>query len=68
MTEDERVGWHHQLNGHESEQMLGDSEGQGSQACCSSWGHRVNTWLKRLNNNNKVIKFKQDFAFNQYCY
>ena len=43
MTEDERVGWHHQLNGHESEQMLGDSEGQGSQACCSSWGHRVNT-------------------------
>ena len=29
MTEDEMVGWHHQLNGHESEQTLGDSEGQG---------------------------------------
>ena len=35
MTEDEVVGWHHQLNGHEFEQTLGDSEGQGSLACCS---------------------------------
>ena len=32
------VGWHHQLNGHESEQALGDAEGQGSLACCSPWG------------------------------
>ena len=32
------VGWHHQLNGHEFEQTLGDSEGQGSLACCSPWG------------------------------
>ena len=31
------VGWHHQLNGHEFEQPLGDSEGQGSLACCSPW-------------------------------
>ena len=35
------VGWHHQLNGHEFEQIPGDSEGQGSLACCSSWGCRV---------------------------
>ena len=34
-TEDEMVGWHHRLNGHEFEQTLGDSEGQGSLACCS---------------------------------
>ena len=34
MTEDEMVGWYHQLNGHEFEQTLGDSEGQGSLACC----------------------------------
>ena len=34
VTEDEMVGWHHQLNGHESEQTLGDSEGQGSLMCC----------------------------------
>ena len=32
------VGWHHQLNVHESEQTLGDSEGQGSRVCCSPWG------------------------------
>ena len=37
-TEDEMVGWHHRLNGHESEQTLGPSEGQGSLAFCSSWG------------------------------
>ena len=34
------VGWHHQLNGHEFEQTLGDSEGQGSLACCSPRGHK----------------------------
>ena len=32
------VGWHHRLDGHEFEQTLGDSEGQGSLACCSPWG------------------------------
>ena len=36
-TEDEMVGWHHQLNGHELEQTQGDSEGQGSLVCCSPW-------------------------------
>ena len=35
MTEDEMVGWHHQLDGHESEQAVGDGEGQGSLARCS---------------------------------
>ena len=38
MTKYEMVGWHHQLNEHEFEQALGDSEGQGSLACCSPWG------------------------------
>ena len=37
-TEDEMVGWLHQLNGHEFEQTPGVSEGQGSLACCSPWG------------------------------
>ena len=37
-TEDEMVGWHHQLNGHEFEQAPGVGDGQGSQACCSPWG------------------------------
>ena len=40
MTEDEMVGWHHLLNGHELEQIPGDSEEQGSLACCSPWGHK----------------------------
>ena len=40
ITEDEMVGWYHWLNGHEFEQTLGDSEGQGSLACCISWGHK----------------------------
>ena len=44
-TEDEMVGWHHQLNGHMFEQTLGDSEGQGSLACCSPWGHKELTQL-----------------------
>ena len=38
MIEGEMVGWHHQLNGHESEQTPGDSEGQESLACCRPWG------------------------------
>ena len=38
MTDDEMVGWHHQLNGPECEQTLGDSEGQGSLVCYSPWG------------------------------
>ena len=45
MTEDEMVGWHHQLNGHEFEQTLGVGDGQGGLVCCSPWGHRVGqTW------------------------
>ena len=38
MTEDEMVGWHHQLNGHEFEQDLGSSDGQGGLACYNLWG------------------------------
>ena len=40
LTEDEMDGWHHRLDGHDFEQALGDDEGQGSQACYSSWGHK----------------------------
>ena len=39
-TEDEVVGWHCRLSGHEFEQTLGDGEGQGSLVCCSPWGHK----------------------------
>ena len=40
MTEDEMVGWHHQINGPEFEQTLVVGDGQGSLACCSPWGHK----------------------------
>ena len=40
MTEDKMVGWHHQFNGHEFEQALGLSEGQGRLACFSLWGYK----------------------------
>ena len=39
-TEDEMVGWHHPLNGHEFEQDPGDGEGQGSLEWCCSWGRK----------------------------
>ena len=40
MTEDEMVGWRHQLAGHQSEQALGVGVGQESLVCCSPWGHK----------------------------
>ena len=49
-TEDEMVGWHHQLNGHESEQTPRDSEEQGSLACCSPWGRKESDTTEWLNN------------------
>ena len=50
MTEDEMVGWHHRLNGHECEQAPGDGEGQGSLACYSLWSLKEPDTTKRLNN------------------
>ena len=49
MTEDEMVGCHHRLNGHEFEYTLGDGDGQGSLACCSPWGHKELDMTERLN-------------------
>ena len=40
MTENEMVGWHHRLDGHEFEQVLGNGDRQGSLACCNLWGHK----------------------------
>ena len=54
-TEDEMVGWHHRLNGHEFEQAMGDGEGQGSLMCCSPWGCKELDTTERLNNNNHFI-------------
>ena len=48
-TEDEMVGWHHQLNGHEFEQALGVGDGQGILACCSPWGRKESDTTEPLN-------------------
>ena len=48
-TEDEMVGWHHRLNGHEFEQALGVGDGQGSLACCSPWSHKESHTTEWLN-------------------
>ena len=50
MTEDEMVGWYHRLNGHELEQTLGDSEGQGSLSC-----KELDT-TEQLDNNNFMLQ------------
>ena len=48
MTEGEMAGWHHRLNGHESEQAPGDTEGQVSLACCHPWGDKESDMTERL--------------------
>ena len=57
MTEDEMVGWHHWLNGHELEQTPRDSEGQGSLECCSPCGHKELDLILRLNNNKVILLY-----------
>ena len=53
MTEDEMVGWHHQLIGREYEQVQGHGEGQGSLVCCSAWGLKESATIEQLDNNDK---------------
>ena len=48
MTEDEIVGWHHHLDGHEFEQVPGIGEGQGSLVCCSPWDPKELETTERL--------------------
>ena len=49
MTEDETVGWHHQLNGHEFGWTPGVGDGQGGLACCGSWSRKESDMTERLN-------------------
>ena len=49
MTEDDMVGWHHRLDGHECEQAPRVGYGQGSLACCSPWGHKESVTTEQLN-------------------
>ena len=54
MTEDEMVGSHHWLNGHEFEQAPGDGERQRVLVCCSPWGRKESDMTERLNDNNTL--------------
>ena len=49
MTEDEMVGWHHRLNGHEFAWAPGVGVGQGGLACCSPWDHKESDMTEQLN-------------------
>ena len=57
MTEDEMIGWHHQLDGHEFEQAPGVGDGQGSLVCCSPWGCKQSDTTERLNWTEKYMPF-----------
>ena len=50
MTEDEMVGWHHRLDGHEFQQTPGIDDGQGNLLCCSPWGRKELDVTWRMNN------------------
>ena len=54
MTEDEMVGWHNRLNGHEFASTPGADDEQGHLACCSPWGRKELDPTERLNNNNNL--------------
>ena len=64
LTEDEMVGWHHQFNGHEFEQTLGDGEGQESMVCCSPRGQKESDTTEQLNN--KVVQ-AQSWTHHPWC-
>ena len=67
MTEDEMVGWHHQLDGHEFEQALGVGDGQESLACCSPWGHKESDMTERLNWTELIRIILHFFIFHFKC-
>ena len=66
-TEDEMIGWHHRLHGHEFEQTPRDSEGQESLLCFSPRGHKELDMIEQLKNNNNVglryLDFLPTFSF-----
>ena len=57
-TEDEMVGWHHRLSGHEFEEILGDGELQESLECCSLWGLKESDTTEQLNSGNGEAREK----------
>ena len=66
MAENEMVGWHHQLNGHEFEQAMEDGERQGSLECFSPWGNKKLDTTEQLSSNKVYhrFSFKEHVSFN----
>ena len=62
-TEDEMVGWHHRLDGHEFEPALGGGDGQGSLVHCSPWGRKDSDMTERLNNSNMLLSKMMTMAW-----
>ena len=67
-TEDEVVGWHHRLDGHEFEQTPGDGEGQGSLVCCSPWDCKESDMAEWLNNNKPFKSFYSQITPDLNCF
>ena len=69
ITEDEMVGWHHQLNGHEFEWTPGVGDGQGGLTCCSTWRRKESDTTEQLNwifdNGAKNTQWKTENLFNK---
>ena len=68
MTEDEMVGWHHRLDGHEFDQTPGVGDGQGDLVCCSPWGCKELDATERLNKNRLKIAEKSEISINLYLF
>ena len=66
--QDEMVGWHHRLNVLEFEQTPGDSEGQGSLACCSPWSHKESDMTERRNNDNNSNAWMLRISLQVYAF
>ena len=63
MPEDEMVGWHHQFDGHESDQALGVRDGQRSLACCSPWGGKELDMALYVYEESRYIKRTQFYIY-----
>ena len=66
-TEDDIVGWHHWLNGHEFEQTQGDREGQGGLVCCSPWACKELDTNERVNNS-RCYSWCYEYQCSLWCW